>query len=357
MVHFLNMENLQYTASDRVLIILAGSKCPGGMYNYLLSWQNELEKIRAKYMIVASRDTLAKITADDKVELPYDIDNVSVSKTYMSLLKDNSVLSNDRFYDTIVQFNPTKVHIVDETLFFPFYVRLIKRLNVKSYITVHDPIYHPGQFKNKLHTRLAAFIGRLQYFRCRNLILHFHGKRHLGLSIPKLFPRKVLAPHPLPKTLVNVDHKKSTGPINIGFIGKLAPYKGINFLLAVLTKYEAKYGHSGMQFSLIGDGEYDHQAFDALKMAKKRVEGFLEETDFHKEMASLDIVTLPYISATQSGVGYMAKAYNKKLICNPVGNLPDLIQSESDGIVCSRVDEEDFLASLHKLVEDLREAH
>ncbi len=120
------------------------------------------------------------------------------------------------------------------------------------------------------------------------------------------------------------------------FFGYIRPYKGLKYLLKALP--EIKVNNPSITVLIVGEfwakdkGSY-LELMQKLKIEEDvvLVEGYVPNEDIGKYFAVSDIVVLPYISATQSGVVQTAYAFDKPVIATNVGGLPDVITQAITG--------------------------
>lgn len=312
----------------KIILILGGLDTNGGMFNYLCSWAEKVKKENNTLAICATQNVLNEInvSCDFEFALPYN-SNESLKKIYKNLLLNKYSEEFKYISDEINKFDPDYVHFVDETIFFPFLQKIFGKF--KKYITIHDPIYHKGQFRSKI-TRTLCFYSRLSYFFCGSLYLHFHGRKKIFPSITYFYRNKVFISHPLPKRLV-FDVVKNEVPV-VAFLGRIEQYKGIYLFIDSIAEF-AKISNKQIKVIIAGSGKFETNELMKIEFEMEFDNRFIENDEFHRIMNKSDIVVLPYLSATQSGVGYLAKSYNKKIICTDVGNLSDLIENHNDGFV------------------------
>lgn len=314
---------------NKVVLVLGGLDKNGGMYNYLKAWIGKLEEEGSKVAVCAIPEVANSIDdIEERIELPYN-NEVKLDVIYKNLIKGKYNAELRIINDKILNFSPDYVHFIDETIFYPFLSEWFG--DFPQMITVHDPIYHPGQFR-RVVTRLLCLYSRLYYFTRKNLVIHFHGRAKVFPSILYFYPKKTIISHPLPKKICSDIYEPNKRPI-IAFMGRIEQYKGIYLFLDSIKLYIEKYG-ADIDVLIVGNGGFDKLYLNQLGCNVILINRFVEDEEFHSYMASIDLLVLPYISATQSGVGYLAKAYNKKIVCTNVGNLPDLIEEPTQGVVC-----------------------
>lgn len=121
------------------------------------------------------------------------------------------------------------------------------------------------------------------------------------------------------------------------FFGFVREYKGLKYLLDAipLIKKELK----SIKLYIVGDfGEDKSQYYDQIRTLEienevKIVEGYVPDEDVEKYFAACDLVILPYISATQSGIVQIAFGFEKPVVVTNVGGLPDVVINGKTGYV------------------------
>jgi glycosyltransferase involved in cell wall biosynthesis len=66
-------------------------------------------------------------------------------------------------------------------------------------------------------------------------------------------------------------------------------------------------------------------------------ENFVPDDEVGWYFSAADVVALPYISATQSGVVQIAYHYDRPVVATPVGGLPEVIVQNKTGYVVSDI--------------------
>lgn len=302
-----------------IVLFLGGVDSEGGMFNYLKCWISESKKNYKKVFVIATPEvcTKIKLEVDGIISLPYS-ENVGVKNIYINFTLGKYSENMNQIMTKVEMINPDLIHIVDETIYFPFLRGLFKKRNLR--VTVHDPIHHKGQFRSNL-TRMAVAVGRLSYWMTGNLTLHVHGRRSIRYSYLKNYPRIHFEAHPLP--VKRYESSFNDIPV-IAFMGRITEYKGFNLFIHSL---EVLWSEMPNRFSIkiCGSGEIDYTKLKDFGGSVFVKNEFLTNEDFEKELSSIDILCLPYTQGTQTGIGYLAKSYGKAILCTNVGDLPDLI--------------------------------
>ncbi len=149
-----------------------------------------------------------------------------------------------------------------------------------------------------------------------------------GEAIDKNEARKILGIRPDEKVLL--------------FFGYIRPYKGLDLLLSAM-----KYVLSKFPVKLLVVGEFYEDPERYYKIIEE--DGISDFVIFKSEyvpneevkiyFSASDIVILPYISATQSGIVQLAYNFNKPVIVTNVGGLPEVVSDGRTGFVVEKTPE------------------
>lgn len=121
------------------------------------------------------------------------------------------------------------------------------------------------------------------------------------------------------------------------FFGFVREYKGLKYLLDALP--EVKKRITDITLWVVGDFGDDKDVY--LEQIERNrigdnirlVEGYVPDQEVEKYFAAADLVVLPYVSATQSGIVQIAYGFDKPVIVTDVGGLPDVVRHKETGYV------------------------
>ena len=155
-----------------------------------------------------------------------------------------------------------------------------------------------------------------------------------------------LTPHPTYNAfkMQNLTKKQARAMLHIGeeekmllFFGFVREYKGlkhlINAMLDILSKTD------NVKLLIVGDFGSDREQYikliedNGIRENVEIVEGYVPDKEVEKYFAACDLVTLPYESATQSGIVQIAYGFEKPVVVTNVGGLPDVVLNEKTGYV------------------------
>ncbi len=307
----------------------------GGMFSYLGLWIGEIKKYSNNYGFYLDKKFEGRIAQSNVSYLRFFSEKKS-RMIVISILGLVLPLSLHQFffkeYRKIVR-EAQVVHVLTSSLYAYLLLQAILRFNPKITLiyTLHDPIPH-----DEKRTPLARYIKNYYlekiYEMSRNeskFYLHIHSK-HLLDDVGEKAGQVIILPHPLPEKRV---HKKkiSDGYLRFGFMGRIEAYKGLEVMknaFSILVNEEPLKGL--IKLIIVGSGELNPKDWNIpgvdVSIDNRRV----SEDEFHTYMANLDCIILPYIKATQSGVGYLALAYDVPIIATDTGALREIVEQSND---------------------------
>lgn len=130
------------------------------------------------------------------------------------------------------------------------------------------------------------------------------------------------------------------------FFGYIKPYKGLELLLKAMPQILKKIplAHLVIVGEVYGDERIYFQLIKSLNLGNKVtfVNRFATNEEVELYYKAADVLALPYLSATQSGVVQIAYDFGLGAVCTPVGGLPELVIDKRTGIVADSVSETAF---------------
>lgn len=194
-------------------------------------------------------------------------------------------------------------------------------------LTVHDVAVHPGDPVVPLHKRLQAS------WLIRNagvLFVHSETQREPLVSGWQVRAPIVVVPHGV--------ELEDGGPLPqapaLLFFGRLSEYKGLDVLLDAMPAIWAR--EPATTLTIAGAGPLPASPlFDDARVRLRHEHVPDDEVPTLFRDASL--VVLPYVEASQSGVGSLAKGYRRPLLVSDAGGLPELV-ADGSGVVAAAGD-------------------
>ena len=119
------------------------------------------------------------------------------------------------------------------------------------------------------------------------------------------------------------------------FFGFVRKYKGLDHLIKAMPDIKKKIDNC----KLLVVGDFGDDKGDYISLIEREnvgdainvYDGYIPDTEVEKFFAACDIVVLPYVSATQSGIVQIAYGFEKPVIATNVGGLPDVVTDGKTG--------------------------
>jgi glycosyltransferase involved in cell wall biosynthesis len=245
----------------------------------------------------------------------------------VNLLRQMSNVIRSRDYDV--------VHFLgDNVTWLNFLPYIIGRRPTVT--TVHDAMVHPGDTESGIMPNFV--VDRFNRSATRLIV---HGERirqalsqrlsrspevidiipHIGLlRYAELAKREALKP------------TSREGRRNVLFFGRIMAYKGLPVLLdAVPTVKEAI---PELKLVIAGRGPALNDLRPRLQAEHIEVhDAYIPDQDVAQLFLNTDVVALPYIEASQSGILALAAAFGKPAVVSDVGEIGELVRSTGMGLV------------------------
>jgi len=120
------------------------------------------------------------------------------------------------------------------------------------------------------------------------------------------------------------------------FFGYVREYKGLAYLIEAMPRVLEKLD---VALLIVGEfwdskekylGKIDELG---LKEKVKIIDKYVPNEEIGLYFSAADVVVLPYISATQSGIVQIAYGFNKPVITTNIGGLPDVVRDGETGLI------------------------
>ena len=258
-------------------------------------------------------------------------------------VRETSALPAARDIATAVRrFSPDVVHAQDSVVHDP---RLLwaARLRPRRFaVTVHDPRPHPGDVEPSLRMRVTR---EALLTAARLVFVHGEGLRQELRDAGRA---------PLPPIEV-VAHGTDAPPVTpppheptLLFFGRMSRYKGLEVLLEAMPRVWHRVPHA--RLVVAGAGPLPNA--DVLRDDRVEVRNeHIPDADVPGLFRRATVVTLPYVQASQSGVGSQAKAHGRPILATQAGELPGLV-ADGSGVVVPTEDADALAAMAADLLTD-----
>jgi len=125
------------------------------------------------------------------------------------------------------------------------------------------------------------------------------------------------------------------------FFGYVRPYKGLDTLLQAMNRLSPDEGY---HLLVVGEFYEDRSKYrEALDRLEQRgqltlIDRYVANEELPGYFAAADLVMVPYLSATQSGIVQMAYAFGKPVVATRVGGLPEAVLDGETGFLVPAAD-------------------
>ncbi len=315
----------------------------------------------------------------------YDTTMVSYKMQYPKLLfkKEQRDYSNDRFKIEDTKYwlhtaNPFNIaataHKINKIkpdmvviqwwhpYFAPCYFILSRLLRHTKIVFVCHNVFPHERFP------MDRFLTKLTLQGGDGYVLHSHSDAKELLTIRKNAKYQVSV-HPTYNAFKIADMSKEEARAKLGyaedeklllFFGFVRAYKGLKYLLEAMPEVLK----NADKVRLLVVGEFDKDRDEYMQQIQKLgishavqcYEGYIPDAEVEPFFAACDVVVLPYVSATQSGIAQIAYGFEKPVIATNVGGLPEVVLDGKTGYIANACDSSDLAAKICQyLAEDKAE--
>ena len=142
------------------------------------------------------------------------------------------------------------------------------------------------------------------------------------------------------------------------FFGYIRAYKGLHVLLDAMAKLVGK---SDVHLLVVGEFYDDEQKY-RKQIAQLHLEqhvtlysDYVPNDKVHLYFSAADVVVLPYISATQSGITQIGYNFDKPVIATNVGGLSEVVLDGVTGFIVPPNDAESLAQSIRRYYDEKKE--
>ena len=255
-----------------------------------------------------------------------------------------------RLVSSVRSFKPDIIH-VQEKGDHDLVLALLGLRGFPMILTIHDPVPHSGSDVNK-KPHIKRFLQKLRKLSKAAIVHGEKLKNETKIVAPFLEDRIYSIPHGLLglPTGQSSDTMRERGCLL--FFGRVEAYKGLGILIDAVNLVSDR----GIQVKVVIAGKgSDWDRFRDQLVNDSRFE-LHERFIPHAETAELflraDIVVMPYIDATQSGVAAMALGYGRPVIASDVGSVSEMVRHGYNGLLVPPSNAAALADAIAKLVAD-----
>lgn len=233
-----------------------------------------------------------------------------------------------------LQAKASLVHVTMGSPWDAFYLKAAQQAHVPVIQTVHDATRHLGE-ENRLLTKLESYSYRyVDHFVTLSQFVFDELRRRPDIKAPVHLVEGGLLTKSAPPM---APRNSPTDRIpRILFLGRIHPYKGLNLLLDAIALLQSK-GHA-LGLTIAGSGDLSPYATGLSKIEHLTViNRWIDDDDVPPILADNDIMALPYVEASQSGVALDAQWAAMPAVATPVGALAQQFKDGTDAIIVDEV--------------------
>jgi glycosyltransferase involved in cell wall biosynthesis len=264
-------------------------------------------------------------------------------------------LSNIQFMrelaKTIKQWKPDAVHCLDGNHLWIWWLFLLVR-QLPRVTTLHDVEVHPG---DKATQKVPRLVISTVISLSAGILVHGQSLKVKAVEKWRILPSKIFVfPHPPLRRYKELATQLGyssprDGLVRVLFFGRLQSYKGLQYLIAAATKVAEK--RANVRFLIAGRGDPDDTSLVSRSQIIIRNE-FIPDEDAAKLFAEADILVLPYIEASQSGVLLVAMVFGVPVVATDVGEMAQLVRESSMGCLVQPADADALHNAILELLDD-----
>ena len=333
----------------------------GGMGHYAENLGTAMQAIssEARIVMVGSRTAVAPYR-----ERPgFLTEELSASPTRHRVLEKYNPWHYRKLARTILRHTQAElVHVTSHSIGLAALSEELYTNGVVTICTVHDPLPH-DETTTAWGRWVRRYERRVQEPRLARTLaaIHVHSEQHArvlaaaltGLSRTRVYAVQhgagltaaVAQGNAVPPELGALEPSLPT----LLLFGRLEPYKGLGLLAEALARLD----HSKrLNVIVAGAGQLDGQLAAVTGHRIVLINRFIADEEIRAVFSAADVIVLPYLEATQSGVIPLSYAFEKPVIATRVGALQDIVVDGATGLLVQPRDAAALAAAIERLAFD-----
>ena len=140
-------------------------------------------------------------------------------------------------------------------------------------------------------------------------------------------------------------------PPRLLFFGRILAYKGLGLLLDAYRLL--KRDGVRVELDIMGSGDIGPYAARLEGLEGVRLTNrWMDDAEIGPALAATDIMVLPYVEASQSGVAAAAASAGMPTVATPVGGLAEQVRHEETGLIANEVTPSGLASSIRRLLDN-----
>lgn len=243
--------------------------------------------------------------------------------------------------------------------FAPCYQALCRAIRAKKIFVCHNVFPHERFPMDRLLTRSALKKGNAFIVQSKM------DEEDLKTIIPNPAYQRTVHPtynafrvHDLTKTEAREKLNLDSDKRYLLFFGFVREYKGLKYLIQAMPDVVNRC--RDIELLIAGDFRDDRDAYMQLIQETgvsdhiHVCDGYLPDSEVDNYFFASDLVVLPYVSATQSGVIQMAFGFERPVISTNVGGLPDVVTDGETGFLVKPENSRELADAVIRFFEENR---
>jgi glycosyltransferase involved in cell wall biosynthesis len=254
----------------------------------------------------------------------------------------------------IRQWNPDVVHLLMADNVWTILLRALLR-PIPLLTTVHDVRLHSGDIAT---ARVPRVLVRCLARRSSAILVHGEGLRAEASDAFSIELDRIFAfPHPPLVDYLRIAQagrlkKTSDETFRILFFGRVLQYKGLKYLLEAVPVLARSIRDLKIIIAGAGDDLQQYADFISQNACIEVYDGYIPASEVARLFTDADVLVLPYIEASQSGVLMIAMSFGLPVVATEVGEIANTVRSTAMGLLTEPRDAAALAARLVDIASD-----
>jgi glycosyltransferase involved in cell wall biosynthesis len=256
----------------------------------------------------------------------------------------------------IKHLRPDVVHFLSEGVTWLCFLPSLLPKKYAIVTTMHDVTYHLGDHASQ---RVPRWFANRLIARSDRVLVHGDNLRRDAVRQYPEFASKISTiPHITLSRYFDISvrnnmSRRNDPIVNVLFFGRIYAYKGLDVLINSIPEVLERF--RDVRVIIAGAGE-DFTKYKSMILNPDVFEirnRHIPDDEVAQLFNDADMVVLPYVEASQSGVLAIANAFGKPVIVTDVGELASTVEGEKTGIVIPAGDERALAEAILRLATDV----
>lgn len=324
-----------------ITIIGPSKKFLSGISYYTIRLANTLIK-EHKVSMITTKNLLPKFLFPGKDRIGKQLSNLNFDKNievcecldyyifpgifkainFLKYQKQNTNVIIMQWWSSSTAFNYLLLKIINKLFF--------KRKIIIEFHEILDPLEN-NIWILRVYVRL---ISKILFNNLDAYVVHSDYDRDLVHKVYNLKKEKVFViPHgPYDNYIKETKIKENKKTFDILFFGLIRSYKGLEYLLEAFNKIQREL-IGNFRLNIVGEiWDNKEKIYSMIEKSKYRnkiklINKYVSDEDVNRYFTMADVVVLPYIRVSQSGVVQIAVSYGKPIIITNIGSLMETFKN------------------------------